>query len=130
MTNHTKIIEMGAEGGSITLYKCIDKKNEDWYYHSVSEMAYEDLDVEGIDKKSKYSMSMAEAFIKMQGEYNNIFSLYPLFVHPEYKIIVLALLEEYVNNIDEHIDYYQWANVLEMEVEELKNSIIQNDSRN
>jgi hypothetical protein len=130
MTNHTKIIEMGAEGGSITLYKCIDKKNEDWYYHSVSEMAYEDLDIEGVDKKSKYSMSVAEAFIKMQAEYNNIFSLYPLMAHSDYKYIALSLLEEYVNNIDEHIDYYQWANVLEMQVEELKNSITQDDSRN
>lgn len=106
------------------------KKNEDWYYHSVSEMAYEDLDIEGIDKKSKYSMSVAEAFIKVQAEYNNIFSLYPLMVHSDYKYIALALLEEYVNNIDAHIDYYQWANVLEMQVEELKNSITQDDSRN
>ncbi|WP_248722734.1 hypothetical protein [Seonamhaeicola sp. ML3] len=130
MKNHTRIIEIGAEGGSITLYKYIDKKNEDWYYHSVSEMAYEDLELEGINKKSKHSMSIAEAFIKMQREYNNVFSLYPLFVHPEYKFIALALLEEYVNIIDEHINYYQWANVLEMEVEELKNSITKNDSRN
>lgn len=123
MTNHTKIIEIGAEGGSITLYKCTDKKNEDWYYHSVSEMAYEDLDIEGIDNNSKFSMSLAETFIKMQGEYNNVFSLYPLMVHHDYQLIALGLLEEYVASVDKNIDYHQWANVLGMEEHELKNKL-------
>lgn len=123
MKNQTKILEMGAEGGSITLFQIKDKKDTDWYFHSVHEMAYMDLDLEGIDRNSQYSMSIAEAFIKMQGEYKNVFSLYPLMVHSDYKYIVLALLEEYVKNIDENIDYQTWAHVLEMKEEELKNNL-------
>ncbi len=112
MTNYNKIIELKAEGGSITLFQCFDEKNQDWYYYNIQEMSYENLDLSGINKNSKYSMSLAEVFIKMQAEYNNVFSLYPLQVHPDYKKAILGLLQEYVNKVDRNIQHYQWAKVL------------------
>ncbi|GER58135.1 hypothetical protein ULMA_02430 [Patiriisocius marinus] len=123
MKNHTKIFEMGAEGGSIALYQCIDAKNQEWYYHSTQEIGYEDLGIAGVDKTSKYSRSIGEAYIKMQGEYNNVMSLYPVMVHEDYKYIIKSLLILYVTHENKDIDTYNWANALGMDISELEEEL-------
>ena len=42
MTNKTKVFELGAEGGSLTVYQFLDDKNNDWYFHNVRDMGFEE----------------------------------------------------------------------------------------
>lgn len=120
MKNKIKILEMGSEGGSITLYRMTDKEKNHWFYYSVNEMAYEEFDIEAVRKDSEFSLNITEAFEKMQKRYESILSLYPLFVHPEYKIKILAFLKRYIRDTSSGIDFYQWAKVFEIEEFELK----------
>ena len=33
--NHTKVFELGAEGGTLNVYQMIDQKNNDWYFQTM-----------------------------------------------------------------------------------------------
>lgn len=120
MKNKIKILEMGSEGGSITLYRMTDKEKNHWFYYSVNEMAYEEFDIEAVRKDSEFSSNITEAFEKMQKRYVSILSLYPLYVHPDYKIKVLAFLKKYIRQTNQSIDIHQWATIFEIEEYEFK----------
>lgn len=118
MKKHSKILEIGGEGGSVTLYEKLDGRNIKTYYHSTDEMSMEE-DGETINQKSTFSSSVAEALIKMQLQYPNIFSLYPLEIHKQHKEIILKFLTLYAQNREHTIDVGQWAQLFELESKEL-----------
>ncbi|MEZ4854714.1 hypothetical protein [Flavobacterium sp.] len=112
MKQPIKLLEIGAEGGAIILYKCLDDRNNDWYYFSTEEMAFDELFVNGIIKKSNYCMTTAEALLKMEHQYNNVWSLHPLYVDESLHDIVLLFLQNYLLQEKNIIDFYTWSNVL------------------
>ena len=98
MEKTTTYFELGAEGGSLTIYMMIDHENKDWYYHKVNDMGL-DNEVSGVQKKSKYSMSFAEDFIKLQHQYPQLFELYPLHADEGCVNVVLLFLKEYLKKV-------------------------------
>jgi len=118
-TTKTKVFELGAEDGSLSIYKFIDKDNKDWYFHNVNDMGFEDEDIPPTNRDSVFSKSYAEAFIKMLAEYPYVLSLYPLFVHPDVVNVTMLFFKVNSKSI-EYIDYHIWAEVLKVKVEELK----------
>ena len=120
MQKQITILEMGADGGSIKLCRITDPEKNHWFYHCVNEMAYEDLDIEAVHKDSQYSPNITEAFEKMIDIYTSVLSLYPLFVHPDYKINILGYLKKNIRTTNNEYDLYQWAKVFQIEESELK----------
>lgn len=118
MTNKTKVLEIGAEGGSITMYRVFDAKDHDWYMYSVNDMGMDD-EVAGLTKDSNYSMSYVEAFFRMLKAYPNLLALYPIFVHADYTYPTIVIIKEITINKD-CINYTAWANVLEVLEDDLK----------
>lgn len=122
MKNKTKVFELGAEGGSLTIYQMIDPENKDWYYHEVHDMGLED-EVSGVFKKSTYSMSFAEGFIKLLHDYPQLFELYPLYADEGCVNVVLLFLKDYLkNNASAYFDKQRWAEVLNVSVEEIEST--------
>jgi len=121
--NKNKIyIELGAEGGSLTIYQMIDHENNDWYFHEVNDMGLDD-EVSGVQKTSKYSFSFAEDFIKLQYHYPQLFELYPLYVDENCVKVVLLFLQEYLkNNATAYIDKQRWAEVLNVTIGEIESA--------
>ena len=120
MNNTKKVLELGAEGGSISIFQFIDAENKDWYYYNVNEMSYEDLGLSGVNKNSEYAMSFAEAMIRMLGKYPNALEFYPLYVDLENKNVLIEVIKQTIKNND-YFDYQRWAELLEIGIEELKN---------
>jgi len=120
MKNKTKVFELGAEGGSLSIYQFLDKENNDWYFHNVNDMGFEDEDIPPTNRDSAYSMSYAEAFIKMQAAYPYLFNLHPLLVHPDFADVTIFFLKECPEGDKEYVNYHQWAEVLKVALEELK----------
>jgi hypothetical protein len=119
MMNHTKVFELGAEGGTLTVYQMIDQKNNDWYFHEVNDMGMDD-EVSGVQKTSKYSSSFADDLIKLQYHHPHLFELYPLYVDESCVNVVILFLQEYLkNNTSAHVDKQRWAAVLNITVEEI-----------
>lgn len=119
MKENKKYFEVGAEGGSLAIYQIIDDENKEWYFHEVSEMGLKD-EVDGVYKKSGYSMSFAEDFIKLLAEYRYMFELYPLYADEDCVNVVLLFLKDYLKkNTSNYFDKHRWAEVLQVAVEEL-----------
>jgi diacylglycerol kinase family enzyme len=118
LTNKTRVFELGAEGGSLSIYQFLDKDNKDWYFHNVNDMGLDD-EIPATNRNSEYSMSYAEAFIKMQTKYPNLFNLHPLYVHPDFVNETILFLKECLVENKEYVDYYTWAAVLKVREEEL-----------
>lgn len=118
LTNKTKVFELGAEGGSLSIYQFLDKDNKDWYFHNVNDMGLDD-EIPTTIRNSEYSMSYAEAFIKMQTKYPKLFNLHPLYVHPDFVNETILFLKECLVENKESVDYYTWAAVLKVSEEEL-----------
>lgn len=108
-----KIFELGAEGGSLTIYKITEGKNQDWYFHRTIEMAFQEFDLNGIDKSSIFSMSFPEAMFKLLNQYPYCLNLYPLYVNDNYKEVVIEFLKQKVNEID---NIQTWENLLGIEI--------------
>ena len=119
MNQPKKVLELGVEGGSIAIFKILDKENNDWYYHNVNEMSYDDFDLPGVNKNSKYAMSFAEAMIRMIGEYNNALEFYPLYIDLENRDVIIELIKQTINS-NPYFDYARWAELLQVETDELK----------
>ena len=120
MKKQITILEMGADGGSIKLCRITDSDMNHWFYHCVNEMAYEDLDIEAVHENSEFSPNITEAFEKMIDIYVSVLSLYPLVVHPDYKINILRYLKRYLRNTNNEYDFQQWARVFQIDQDELK----------
>jgi hypothetical protein len=118
MTNKIKVLEIGAEGGSITMYQVFDAKNKDWYIFSVNDMGLDD-EVPGVIKDSNYSMSYVEAFFRMLKAYPHLLELYPLYVHTDFAYSTMVIIKELTINKD-YINYTEWAKVLEVTEVDLK----------
>lgn len=124
MKNQEKIIELGVDGGSVTIFKFYDKNGNDWYYHHTQEMCYEDLGLSGIDKKSKdFSMSFPEAMIKMIKEYNNVMSFYPVFCNLNFQPVIVEFLKAYRNDIA--MNKERWFELLEIDESTLDENILE-----
>lgn len=125
MKDHSILLEIGAEGGSISLYKCFDDQNQDWYYFNTQEMAFDDLEMSGVNKNSKYCMSSAEALLKMQHQYQNVWDLYPLYVHEDLHELLIVFLEAHLKEEKPYFDFYTWSKVLSMTEVDLKGKLLQ-----
>ena len=123
MKNLEKIIELGVEGGSVSIYKYLDEKGNDFYYHHTQEMGWDDLELQGVDNRSKYtSISFPEAMIVMIGEYNNAMSFYPVFVHLDFKPVIVEFLKSYRKDIEMQKD--RWFEILKIEETDLDKDIL------
>ena len=118
MNKKTKVLEIGAEGGSIAMYQDFDAKNKDWYIYSVNDMGLDD-DLSGVNKDSNYSMSYVEAFFKMLMAYPNLLDLYPLYVHSDFVHPTTTIIKEITINKD-YINYTAWAEVLQVTEDDLR----------
>lgn len=118
MTNKTKVLEIGAEGGTITMYQVFDAKNKDWYIYSVNDMGPDD-EVPGVIKDSNYSMSYVEAFFKMLKAYPHLLELYPLYVHSDFVHPTMTIIKE-ITIIKDYINYAAWAEVLQVTEDDLR----------
>lgn len=124
MKNQEKILELGVEGGSITIFKFYDKKGNDWYYHHTQEMGWEDLGLNGVDRKSKdISMSFPEAMVTMIGKYENAMSFYPVFVDLKYKGVIIEFLKGYRKDIE--MSKERWFELLNINEDELDIDILE-----
>ena len=95
-----KILEVGAEGGSITLYGVRTAKG--WLYsrHAIDQTP-ELLDEPWIERDSEVGKSWVAA-LKLLAKYP-WHELYPLHVHPEFRALVFdALIERYSEEKDEN----------------------------
>jgi len=125
MKNQEKIIELGVEGGSISIYKFLDKKGDDWYYHHTQEMSWEDLGINGTDKKSNHiSMSFPEAIFEMLGKYENAMTFYPVYINLEFKTVIIELLKQSRKEIE--MNKERWFELLKIDERELDIDIIEN----
>ncbi len=107
-----KILELEAEGGSITLFKTYDKNDDEWYFHKTNEMSYDDLRINGTDKNSKFSMSFPEALLTALIEYPNLLDLFPLFVNEDYKSVIIEFLRQKKNELQ---NLNNWEDILQIE---------------
>ena len=124
MKNQEKIIELGVEGGSVSIFKYLDKKGDDWYYHHTQEMNWDDLGLNGVEKKSKHhSMSFPEAMIRLLGDYEYAMSFYPVFVSLKYKPVIVEFLKQYRNEIEMHKE--RWFELLKIEESDLNKNILE-----
>ena len=119
MNSKTKVFELVAEGGSLTMYQIFDTKNIDWFFHNVSDMGLDD-EVPGVDKNSNYSRSFAESFVKLLAEYPHLLNWHPLYVHPDFVDITIFFLKESSIEQRQYLNYSNWAKVLKVSEEELK----------
>lgn len=103
MENET-ILEIGAEGGSIKVYKT----QENQYFFSTSEF---DLEDNFSATTSNVENSFKKILIKIRNKYP-IYSLHPQFVHQGYIDIILEDLSTVKDFI--YFDYHQWAIVLQL----------------
>lgn len=114
MKNQEKIVELGTEGGSVAIYKFCDEKGKDCYYHQTEEMSYEDLDLSGVDRKSKQiSMSFRKAMLTMIKEYNNVMSFYPVYCNMEFQTEIVEFLKKYRDDIAMHKE--RWFELLKID---------------
>lgn len=112
MKNHEKIIELGAEGGSVSIFLFYDEKGNDWYYHQVQEMSFEDVGISGVDRKSKFSKSLVEAMLRMINEYSCAMRLYPVYCNLSFKPVIVEFLKSYRSDIEMHKK--QWFELLQL----------------
>jgi len=111
MSEMQKVLELGTEGGTLRISRYFDDKGHDWYVYSVSEMSYDDLDLNGINERSKISsMSFPEAIFRMLKEYENGLSYFPLFIEPEFKPVMKEILTQYKR--ENEIDTPNWEILL------------------
>lgn len=94
-----KIIEVGADGGSIIGYEIKDENGKIINYaHQTEEHYYEDFTDIG---KENYDTSDFKTFWKLLTEKYPIYFLYPVFIKEEYKKIIGEILaEKYLNEIE------------------------------
>lgn len=124
MKDHANLLEIGAEGGSIPLYKYFDDNNQGcYYYNNTQEIVFENLSIVGTDKNSSYSMSSAEAIIKVLTEFPNVLDLYPLYAHEDIQELVLVFIAVHVKEENHYFNFYNWVKVLELSEEELRKRI-------
>ena len=122
MNKLEKIIKLGVEGGSVAIYKYYDKKGDDWYFHRVQEMSYVELDLSGVDKKSKHiSMSFPEAMINLLNEYSNAMSYFPVFVNLDYKPVIIEFLKAHREEIE--MNKNEWFELLGIDDSDLDKDI-------
>ena len=108
-----KIIKLGVEGGSISIYKFLDEKGNDWYYYNTQVMSYDGLGLNGVDRKSKDNfMSFPEAMVTMLGEYKNSMSYYPVYINLDFQPVIVAFLKAYRKDITMHKE--RWFELLEI----------------
>lgn len=123
MKNQEKIIELGVEGGSVTIFKFYDEKGNDWYYHHTQEMSYEDLGLNGTDKTSKHiSMSFTEAMLTMIKEYNNVMSFYPVYCNLDFQPVIVEFLKAYKDDISWNKE--RWFELLKIDESTLEKNIL------
>lgn len=75
-----KLLEMGSEGGSITLFKTIDSQNRERYSYAVNEMDYDLEDLTPVDFSSESVQSFEEAYRILKNKYPHLLMLYPVFM--------------------------------------------------
>lgn len=112
-----KVFEIGAEGGSFTVFR-FDSKTESGYYYTLQEMAYEDLDIESSEFKSSKSTSFVGVMNILINKYNYILCLYPLYLDTDYIEEMSNILKSYKRKNE--IDLSQWANLLGANEEKLQ----------
>ena len=123
MKDLEKIIELGVEGGSIAIYMYFDEKRHDLYYHQVNEMGWEDLEISGINRKSKQiSISFPEAMMRMIQEYPDVMSYYPLITNPKYRLTIIEFLKTSRKEIEFHKD--EWFKLLNIQESDLDVDIL------
>ncbi len=122
MKNQEKIIELGVDGGSVTIFKFYDEKGKDWYYHHTLEMSYEDLGLNGTDKKSTHiSMSFPEAMLRMINEYDNVMSFYPIYCNLDFQPVIVEFLKAYKDDIS--MNKQRWLELLKIDESTLEKNI-------
>jgi hypothetical protein len=118
MKENKKYFEVGADGGSLTIYQMIDDENKNWYFHEVSDMGLED-EVNGVKYQSNYSLSFAEDFVKLLDKYPHLFNLYPLYADKDCVNVVLLFLKDYLKkNMPDYFNKHGWSEVLNVSVDE------------
>jgi len=117
----TQIFQVGAEGGSITLYKIYDEDTDSYrFFHNVQEMAYEDLDFEATNRDSEFSHTLIGAFQKLQQEFAYVWSMHPTFVGSEVKELVISFLKEHLVTERKDFSSERWEQILKLDRNDLR----------
>jgi len=118
MNKPTVILEIGGEGGSLCLYK-----TEKGYVYSTNESALldllDDLTPEDVHSTSQLFPSFDKTMLSMLFKYP-VFSLYPIFVHPDFVGIIKDLYQKYkiVFGMDHPWGDRNWFELLNPETKE------------
>ncbi len=109
-----KVLEIGAEGGSITLYGSKDANGEWWFSRHTDERTMKDLLTEedqiGLEFESFSERAKGwEGALKILSRYPWP-CLYPLYVHPEFADSVMFEVKK-ASGEQDHINLRHWAAV-------------------
>lgn len=101
----TKLLELGVDGGSITVFIKLENHHKGRYYYLVNEMYDDDIEILDLNKNAIYSFTFIECMLKLMAKYTVIFYFHPLYIHKDYCNQVLFLLNDYlkVNQDNSHL---------------------------
>jgi len=112
--NPELIIDIGAEGGSLSAYRKKDKNGNYTFHFGTSEMGLDNNDW-GISTLNKDLITDFDTLLKkIRALYPDIYNFHPVFVLPEYSTKVMYDLRNRMKNI--YFDYRGWATVLNLHV--------------
>ena len=112
--NPELIIDIGAEGGSLSAYRKKDKNGNYTFHFGTSEMGLYNNDW-GISTLNKDLITDFDTLLKkIRALYPDIYNFHPVFVLPEYSTKVMYDLRNRMKNI--YFDYRGWATVLNLHV--------------
>lgn len=116
--NKTKVLEIGDEGSSVTLYRFNDVNNKEWFFHVVGSSAYGSNEIGSSENRSDYSYSYTAAFIRLEASIKGVLGLYALYVAPEYRNNTLDFINIMQETEKSYINKERWAEVLGVEINE------------
>ncbi|WP_299432905.1 hypothetical protein [uncultured Maribacter sp.] len=107
----TKLLEIGAEGGAISLCKVNDKEKIAYFY-TVDEMDYNLEDFSAIQTGSTAFSTFMAAYNALLKKYPFIYRLYPLYIHSEIKTFILSEFKVANNDGTKNYSYSYWLEKL------------------
>lgn len=124
LNSRMKVFELGAEGGSITIYSERNNISSSWYYFEINEMGFEEEDIPPTNRKSEYSYTFWETMMRLEKDKPLFFKLYPLLVDKSFHSDIISVFRLLNDSQDFELDYGSWSRVLDITPEELQRLII------
>ncbi len=106
-----KLLEVGAEGGAITLYKIMDKVQTKYFY-SLEEIDYDLEDFSTIQKRSSLENTFNSVYNALIEEYPLLYNLYPVYIHSDIKTFISSEFTKISKDNSTNYSYSSWQDKL------------------